>query len=154
MFGVVPKVLWSKTDPSDDNNRIEMAARVLLILFEDRRILVDVGIGHKFPPKYQEFYRLDYSRYTLKTSLAQHQVHPEEITDVVLTHCHFDHAAGSIEYVGEKIRATFPRATYYVQKGHWEWALNPTEKDRGSFLFLKENLEPVKNAGDLKLVDG
>lgn len=154
MFGVVPKALWSKTDASDDNNRIEMAARVLLVLFEDRKILVDVGVGHKFPPKYQEFYRLDYSRYTLKSSLAQQQVHPEEITDVVLTHCHFDHAGGSTEYASEKIQATFPNATYYVQKCQWEWALNPTEKDRGSFLFLKENLDAVKNAGHLKLVDG
>ena len=78
MFGVVPKALWSKTDPSDDDNRIHLALRVLLVLFEDRKILVDVGIGHKFPPKYQDYYRLDYSRYSLKASLAQHQVHPGE----------------------------------------------------------------------------
>jgi glyoxylase-like metal-dependent hydrolase (beta-lactamase superfamily II) len=154
MFGVVPKTLWSKTDSSDEQNRIHLAARVLLVLLEDRKILVDVGIGHKFPPKYQEYYRLDYSRYTLKSSLAQHQIHAEEITDVVLTHCHFDHAAGSTEYVGEKIQATFPKATYYVQRSHWEWALNPTEKDKGSFLFLKDNLDPIKNLERLKLLDG
>src|SRR5262245_43562856 len=114
MFGVVPKALWSKTNPSDDQNRIDLAARVLLVLLEDHKILVDVGIGHKFPPKYQAYYGLDYSRYTLKSSLAQHQIHADEITDVVLTHCHFDHAAGSTELAGEKIQPTFPKATYYV----------------------------------------
>jgi glyoxylase-like metal-dependent hydrolase (beta-lactamase superfamily II) len=154
MFGVVPKALWSKTNPSDDQNRIELAARALLVLFENRKILVDVGIGHKFPAKYRDFFQLDYSVYTLKSSLAQYGILPQEITDVVLTHCHFDHAAGATEYIGEKPQPALPQATYYLQKCHWEWALAPSEKDRGSFLFLKENLGPIEAVGKLRLLDG
>jgi len=154
MFGVVPKALWTRTNPSDEQNRIEMAARVLFVLCGERKILVDMGIGHKFPPKYREFFQLDYSNFTLKNSLAQHQVHPEEITDVVLTHCHFDHAAGATEYFGESLQPTFPGAVYYLQRKHWEWALHPSEKDRGSFLFFEENLRPVEAAGQLRLLDG
>ena len=152
MFGVVPKTLWSKTNPSDEQNRIEMAMRVLLIFFEDRKILVDVGAGHKFPPKLQEIYGIDHTRFTLKGSLAQHHVNPEEITDVVLTHCHFDHVGGATEFLGETLKLTFPEATHYVQQSHWDWALNPSEKDRAS--FLKENLEPLQKSGKLKILNG
>jgi len=154
MFGVVPKTLWSRTNPSDDQNRIELAARALLVFFENRKIVVDVGVGHKFPPKYRDFFQLDYSVHTLKSSLAEYQILPEEITDVILTHCHFDHAAGATEYVGDQSRPTFPRATYFLQKAHWKWALAPSEKDRGSFLFLKENLGPIEAADRLKLLEG
>jgi glyoxylase-like metal-dependent hydrolase (beta-lactamase superfamily II) len=154
MFGVVPKAIWARTNPSDEQNRIEMAARVLLVLCGERKILVDVGIGHKFPSKQREFFQLDYSHFTLKNSLAQHQVHPEEITDVVLTHCHFDHAAGATEYCGDSLQPAFPRAVYYLQRKHWEWALHPSEKDRGSFLFFEENLRPIEAAGQLRLLDG
>jgi glyoxylase-like metal-dependent hydrolase (beta-lactamase superfamily II) len=152
MFGVVPKTLWSKTNPSDEKNRIDMAMRVLLIFFEDRKILVDVGAGHKFPPKLQAIYGLDHTRFTLKGSLAQHHVNPEEITDVVLTHCHFDHVGGATEFLGETLTLTFPAATHYVQRSHWDWALNPSEKDRAS--FLKENLEPLQKSGKLKILNG
>jgi glyoxylase-like metal-dependent hydrolase (beta-lactamase superfamily II) len=154
MFGVVPKTLWSRTNPSDDKNRIQMAARVLLIASEERKILVDVGIGHKFPPKYQEIYHLDYGQYSLRGSLAQHGISPEEITDVILTHCHFDHAGGSTELVGDTLKPTFPAATYYVQRSHWDWALRPSEKDHGSFLFFNENVGPVEASGKLKILNG
>lgn len=152
MFGVVPKTLWSQEKPSDEKNRIEMSMKVLLILYEDRKILVDVGAGHKFPPKLQEIYGLDYRRFTLDRSLQEHRVQPEEITDVILTHCHFDHVGGAIERAGESLQLTFPNATHYVQESHWSWALNPSEKDRAS--FFKENLEPLKQSGRLRILPG
>lgn len=152
MFGVVPKTLWSKAKPSDEKNRIEMAMKVLLIFFEDRRILVDVGAGHKFAPKQQEIYGLDYSRYTLKDSLLRMGLHPEDVTDVVLTHCHFDHVGGATQFSGERLQLTFPNAAHHVQESQWQWALQPSEKDRAS--FLKENIEPLRSSGRLRLVKG
>ena len=152
MFGVVPKTLWSQAKPSDEKNRIEMSMKVLLILYEDRKILVDAGAGHKFPPKLQEIYGLDYQRFSLKTSLQAHRLQPVDITDVILTHCHFDHVGGATERDGEVLQLTFPKATHYVQDSHWNWALSPSEKDRAS--FLKENLEPLKQSGRLKILPG
>src|SRR5262249_12527121 len=108
MFGVVPKTLWSQVKPSDEKNRIEMAMKVLLILFEDRKVLVDVGAGHKFPQKLLEIYGLDYEHFTLKQSLQGHHLRPEDITDVILTHCHFDHVGGATERSGELLQLTFP----------------------------------------------
>jgi glyoxylase-like metal-dependent hydrolase (beta-lactamase superfamily II) len=152
MFGVVPKTLWSQSKPSDDKNRIEMSMKVLLMLYEDRRILVDAGAGHKFSQRLQEIYGLDYRRFTLKQSLQEHRLQPEDITDVILTHCHFDHVGGATERDGEALRLTFPNATHYVQHSHWQWALSPSEKDRAS--FLKENLEPLKQSARLKILPG
>src|SRR5262245_30695014 len=152
MFGVVPKTLWSQEKPSDEKNRIEMSMKVLLIFYEDRKILVDAGAGHKFAPKLQEIYGLDYQRFTLKQSLQQHRVRPEDITDVILTHCHFDHVGGATERVGERLQLPFPSATHYIQASHWEWALHPSEKDRAS--FLKEDLEPLALSGRLKILPG
>lgn len=152
MFGVVPKTLWSKVKPSDEKNRIEMSMKVLLILFEDRRILVDAGAGHKFAARQQEIYGLDYRRFNLKDSLQQHGVQPEHVTDVVLTHCHFDHVGGATELVRDRPCLTFPNATHYVQKTHWDWALNPSEKDRAS--FLRENLEPLAKSRQLRILPG
>jgi glyoxylase-like metal-dependent hydrolase (beta-lactamase superfamily II) len=144
MFGVVPKTIWSKAKPSDEKNRIEMSMKILLILYEDRKILVDAGAGHKFAPKYHEIYGLDYTRHTLRNSLELLNIHPQQVTDVILTHCHFDHVGGATEFCGESLRLTFPEAIHYVQKSHWEWALQPSERDRAS--FLKENLEPLSRA--------
>lgn len=152
MFGVVPKTLWSRVMPSDEKNRIEMSMKVLLLRFEDRKILVDAGAGHTFPPKLQEIYGLDYRHFTLKQSLTEHRLQPEDITDVILTHCHFDHAGGAAERAGEALQLTFPNATHYVQDRHWSWAFSPTEKDRGS--FLRETLEPLKQSGRLKILPG
>jgi glyoxylase-like metal-dependent hydrolase (beta-lactamase superfamily II) len=152
MFGVVPKTLWSRAKPSDEKNRIEMSMKVLLIFYEDHRILVDAGAGHKFTSKEQEIYGLDYSQYTLKDSLKRQGIRPEEVTDLVLTHCHFDHMGGVTEFVGERLELTFPNATHYVQGTHWAWALQPSEKDRAS--FRKENLEPLKRSNRLKVLVG
>ena len=152
MFGVVPKTLWNQTNPSDENNRVELAMRVLLVLFEDRKILVDVGAGEKYSPKQQKIFKWDNRESDLKKSLRQHGIRPEEVTDVVLTHCHFDHAGGGTEFRGRQLQLTFPRAIYYVQAKHWEWALNPTERDRGS--FLKEDIEPLQNHDQLRIIPG
>ena len=152
MFGVVPNTMWSQVKASDEKNRIEMSMKVLLILYEDRKILVDVGAGHKFPTKLQEIYGLDYRRFTLKQSLQEIRLQSEDITDVILTHCHFDHVGGATEWDGEALKLTFPNATHYVQDSHWQWALSPSEKDRAS--FLKENLEPLRQSNRLKILPG
>lgn len=152
MFGVVPKVIWSKSNPADAQNRIELALRVLLLISADRVILVDTGIGDKFPPKFTEMYDIDHSRFSLVTSLQQHGLTPADVTDVVLTHLHFDHAGGATCREGEQIVPTFPQARYHVQRKNWEWAQNPTEKDRAS--YLPENFIPLHEHGQLHLVEG
>ena len=152
MFGVVPKTLWSKNNPSDEYNRINLASRSLLIFYEDRKILVDVGCGHKFPEKQQKIYNLDYSKYSLKNSLSKFNLEVIDITDVILTHFHFDHAGGATQYNKNNLELTFPSATYFIQKSQWERALNPSEKDRGS--YHQEDIEPFQNNPQLKILDG
>jgi glyoxylase-like metal-dependent hydrolase (beta-lactamase superfamily II) len=152
MFGIVPKTIWSKLNPSDDENRIDLALRVLLIMGNKRNILVDNGIGTKFSEKYKEIYKIDHSKYNLDSSLKRFNLETKDITDVILTHLHFDHAGGSTYKEDGELKLTFPNATYYVQKANYEWALNPNEKERGS--YLKENFVPVLEKGKLQLVEG
>jgi glyoxylase-like metal-dependent hydrolase (beta-lactamase superfamily II) len=152
MFGVVPKTLWSRTNPSDERNRIHLAMRALLILHEDRRILVDVGCGHKFSDKLKDIYGLDHSQFTLEGSLAAHRIHPEDITDVILTHFHFDHAGGATHYQGDRLKLSFPSATHYIQRSQWERALKPSEKDRGS--YMRMDIEPFRGHSQLKILEG
>jgi glyoxylase-like metal-dependent hydrolase (beta-lactamase superfamily II) len=152
MFGVVPKPLWAKTNPPDDRNRIELAARALLITGNGKRILVDNGNGTKFTDKQVDIYRLDMSRFDLLTSLSQYGLKPADITDVILTHLHFDHAGGSTFRENNEIRPTFPNARYYVQKDHWKQANNPTEKDRGS--FMQDDFLPLHALGILEFIEG
>jgi glyoxylase-like metal-dependent hydrolase (beta-lactamase superfamily II) len=150
MFGVVPKTLWSKATPADEKNRIQLAARNMLLRSEKRTILVDNGNGDKWSDKLREIYSI--GEYTLEHSLAAQGVKVEDITDVVLTHLHFDHAGGSTKTVNGKIVPRFPNATYHVQKDNLKWAQNATEKDRAS--YLKENFEPLLAEGVLKTIDG
>ena len=152
MFGVVPKTLWNQSNPSDEKNRVELAMRVLLVLYKDRKILVDVGAGEKYSSKQQEIFRWDNGKSDLKKSLRHHGISPEQVTDVVLTHCHFDHAGGGTEFRDHQTLLTFPRATYYVQDKHWQWALNPTDRDRGS--FLKEDIEPLQKSDQIRTIPG
>ena len=152
MFGIVPKPLWSKLNTSDDENRIEMALRSLLIMDDKRKILVDTGIGTKFSEKYQEIYKIDQSKYNLASSLEKHNLEANDITDVILTHLHLDHVGGAVYKEGNKHKLTFPNAAHYVQKKHHEWALKPAEKDKGS--FIREDFEPIEDEGKLRLVDG
>lgn len=152
MFGVVPRVLWMKTNPPDERNRITMAARALLILGNGRKILVDNGNGNKFTEKLIDIYRLDHSQYDLNSSLKQYGLTPNNITDVILTHLHFDHAGGSTIKENGVLKPAFANAKYYVQKAHWQQALNPTEKDRAS--FMPDDYLPLREHGVLELVDG
>jgi glyoxylase-like metal-dependent hydrolase (beta-lactamase superfamily II) len=152
MFGIVPKPIWSKFHPADDRNRIELAMRVLLIRDGKRNILVDVGIGTKLSPKLVDIYRVDHERFSLKSSLRGLGLETDDITDVILTHLHFDHAGGATERLGADLRPTFPKAKYYVQKSHWHLALKPTAKDRGS--FMSDDYVPLHEAGRLELVEG
>lgn len=153
MFGVVPKNLWSKVyHPGDEQNRIPMAARCLLLTSAHKKILVDTGCGSKLSEKLQKIYNLDYSKHTLLDSLSAAGVQADEITDVILTHLHFDHAGGTTHLENGQAVPSFPNAKYYVQKDHLDWARNPTEKDRAS--FFKDNWEPMIGAGMMEILDG
>ncbi len=152
MFGIIPKPLWQKAHPTDDRNRIELAARSLLLKGDGRVILVDNGNGSKFTDKQIDIYRLDTSRNDLFRSLRNLGVSPEEVTDVLLTHLHFDHAGGSTVRAGKELVPAFPKARYCVQKAHWDQAMHPTEKDRGS--FMPDDFMPLFHAGVLDFIDG
>jgi glyoxylase-like metal-dependent hydrolase (beta-lactamase superfamily II) len=152
MFGVVPRPLWEKTNPPDERNRIAMAARALLLVGDGRNILVDTGNGDKFDQKFGSIYKMESSQNTIAASLAQHHLTRADITDVILTHLHFDHAGGATCREGERVVPAFPNATYYVQRSHWEAALHPTERDRAS--FLPSDYMPLHDAGVLRFVEG
>lgn len=154
MFGVVPKTLWTKAYHSGDElNRIDMTARSLLLRGNGRTMLIDTGCGHKMSDKLMSIYRVDYTRASVNQSLEMQGISPEEITDVILTHLHFDHVGGAttISPTGEII-PTFPNATYHVQKEQLLWAQSPTEKDRAS--FMPENWDPLIANGMLNIIDG
>ena len=152
MFGVVPKVLWQKKKPPDDRNRIRMCTNLLLVKGGGRTILIDTGNGRKFDDKFKDIYAIDYADNDLDRSLSDHGLSRSDITDVIITHLHFDHAGGCTELneSGQAVPA-FPRAKYYVMKRHYEWALNPEAKDRAS--YLEENYKPLLEAGQLVLLD-
>ncbi|MCS7176661.1 MAG: MBL fold metallo-hydrolase [Candidatus Kapabacteria bacterium] len=154
MFGVVPKPLWEKAyHPADPMNRIPMAARALLIRWDSHAVLVDTGNGSKMSEKQRQIYAIDSSQYSLERSLSYLGLSPEDITAVILTHLHFDHAGGSTYYspTGELL-PTFPKARYYVQRDHLLAARHPTEKDRAS--FIPEDFEPLASLGLLELLEG
>jgi len=152
MFGVVPRTLWSKANPPDDRNRIAMAARALLLVGHGKKILVDVGNGTKYDEKLRLIYGFDNHDADLLSSLKQHGLGPGDITDVILTHLHFDHAGGSTVIVDGKAKPTFPKAQYYVQREHWRGAINPTERDRAS--FFPHDYLPLDQSGQLVFVEG
>lgn len=152
MFGVVPQSLWRKTNPPDELNRIEMVTRSLLIVGGEKKILVDTGNSPKMSQKLKDIYKIDTTSTNLISSLQKQNITPGDITDVILTHLHFDHAGGSTYNDAGIFKPTFPNAKYYVQKEHWNWALNPTDRDRAS--FFKEDFLPLKEFGVLELVEG
>lgn len=152
MFGSVPKPLWSRTHPADERNRIELAMRCLLLEGHGRRVLVDVGVGDKFPPKLTDIYRIEHDRHTLAGALAAAGLAPGDITDVVLTHLHFDHAGGATRREGERIVPAFPRARCWVQARNLENARRPNPRERAS--YMAENFEPLAEAGALGTWDG
>lgn len=152
MFGVVPKPLWERTNPPDEKNRIQLAARALLLIGDDRKILVDVGNGNKYSDKLRAIYKFDTTHADIVSSLRNHNLTPAEITDVILTHLHFDHAGGSTVHENGETKPTFPNATYYVQREHWEAANTPTERDRAS--FFPDDFVPLLRHGQLEFTEG
>ena len=150
MFGVVPKSIWNKINPSDENNMCNWALRCLLIEDGNRLILVDNGIGEKQDEKFFSYYYL-HGDDTLDTSLAKYGFTKDDITDVFLTHLHFDHCGGSIVRSGEKLIPAFKNATYWSNKTHWDWAVHPNDREKAS--FLKENILPIKESGQLKYIE-
>ncbi len=152
MFGIIPKPLWSKFNPADEQNRVTLHARNLLLASDSRKILIDTGIGSDWDEKFKQIYRLDQSELTLSDSLNKLKIKPEDITDVLLTHLHFDHTGGSTFLKNGNWIPTFPNAKYYIQKKHFEWAINPTERDRGS--FIQNRFLPLHNEGLLNFIDG
>jgi len=152
MFGIVPKLLWSKINPPDELNRIELATRSLLILSNEKKILIDNGNGTKFSKKQVDIYNLNMSQFDIISSLRKYGLQTKDITDVILTHLHFDHTGGSTYRENGILKPTFPNAKHYVQKSQWEQALNPTEKDRGS--YMPNDFLPLKDYNVLEIVDG
>jgi glyoxylase-like metal-dependent hydrolase (beta-lactamase superfamily II) len=153
MFGVVPRNLWSKAySESDTQHRIPLAARPLLVEWDDRKMLIDTGNGDKWNDKMSALYNIDLSASNMKNALKQHNLSPADITDVLLTHLHFDHSGGSTSIVDGSAVPTFPNAKYYVQKDHYHWALKPSDKDRAS--FLPENYVPLSEHGVLNFLEG
>ncbi|MBN2615291.1 MAG: MBL fold metallo-hydrolase [Bacteroidales bacterium] len=152
MFGVVPKVMWSKVYPADENNLANWAMRCLLIEDGDRKILIDNGIGDKQGENFLKHYYLN-GEETLESSLEKAGVKPEDITDMVLTHMHFDHCGGSVKYTEDRsgFALTFPNATYWTSRQQYEWAINPNRREKAS--FLKENILPIEESGHLKLIE-
>ncbi len=151
MFGIIPKPLWVKTNPADELNRVTLSTRNLLLISEDKKILIDTGMGNKWDEKSRNIYRID-PTIELEQTLELNGVKAGEITDVLLTHLHFDHTGGSTKEVNGKLIPAFPNARYFVQKKNFEWALNPSDRDKGS--YIKENFEPLVKEGVLNLIDG
>ncbi len=153
MFGIVPKPLWSQRIAPDEKNRIPLHTRCLLLEGDDRLILVDVGVGDIFAgTKYEDIYAIDHEYATLDRSLASCGFERADVTDVILTHLHFDHCGGATREANSGRTVTFPTATYHVQREHWNWATAPNPKENGS--FLQRTFTPIEEAGQLHLVDG
>ena len=150
MFGVVPKAIWNRTNPADENNLCTWAMRCLLVEDGDRLILIDTGIGDKQDEKFFSHYYL-HGDATMDKSLAAKGFHRDDITDVFLTHLHFDHVGGAVKRVGNKLIPAFKNAFYWSNKDHWEWAVNPNEREKAS--FLKENILPIQDSGQLRFID-
>ena len=149
MFGVVPKSIWQKTNPADHNNCIDIATRCLLIEEGDRLILVDTGMGNKQSDKFYKYY-YRWGNHNLKDSINKAGFSLSDVTDVFLTHLHFDHVGGATLRKNHNIETTFMNANYWTNKNHWNWAISPNAREKAS--FLEENLKPLESSGQLKFV--
>jgi glyoxylase-like metal-dependent hydrolase (beta-lactamase superfamily II) len=152
MFGVVPKSLWQRTNPTDEKNLIDMSMRCMLIEEGDRLTLVDTGVGDKQSEKFFSYYFL-FGGYSLDASLAKQGFHRNDITDVFLTHLHFDHCGGSIQWNKDRTgyEPAFKNAKFWSNESHWNWAANPNAREKAS--FLKENINPIQESGQLNFID-
>jgi len=152
MFGIVPKALWERRIPSDDMNRIPLHMRCLLLESSDKLILIDNGLGDKYSDRFAELYAIDDAEMNLENSLLTAGFSKEDVTDVILTHLHFDHCGGSTARRGGRLETTFPNAQYLVQQGHWDWASESNVREKAS--FLEENMQPLTESGQLTLIEG
>lgn len=152
MFGVVPKSIWNKTNPADANNMIELATRSLLIEDGNRLILIDTGMGNKQSEKFFGYYHL-FGAYSLEQSLKEKGFSKDDITDVFMTHLHFDHCGGSVDWNADKTgyRPAFKNAKYWTNQSHWQWATKPNAREKAS--FLQENILPLQEAGQLNFIN-
>jgi glyoxylase-like metal-dependent hydrolase (beta-lactamase superfamily II) len=150
MFGVVPKSIWQKTNPADENNLCTWALRCMLIVNGDRKILIDTGMGNKQDAKFFSHYHPSETK-TIAEALAVHGFSTDEITDVLLTHLHFDHVGGAVNIENGALTLALPNATYWVSAPHWETSMQPNRREKAS--FLKENILPLKESGQLKLIE-
>ena len=151
MFGVVPKSIWNKTNPADSNNMIDIAARCLLIENGNKLTLIDTGMGNKQSDKFFSYYHL-WGNDTLETSLKKAGFQMNDITDVFMTHLHFDHCGGGVERNSDKTgyETVFKNANYWSNKNHWNWATKPNKREKAS--FLEENILPIEASGQLKFL--
>ena len=151
MFGVVPKTIWNKTNPADANNLIDIAARCLLIEEGNKLILIDTGMGNKQSEKFFGYYSL-WGSHSMDKSLTKHGFHRDDITDVFMTHLHFDHCGGSVIWNADKTgyELAFKNAKYWSNENHWEWATKPNPREKAS--FLSENILPMQESGQLNFV--
>lgn len=152
MFGIIPKPLWERKIPADERNRIPLHMRCLLLEGAGRVILIDAGLGDTYDRKFADIFAVDHDYAELRRSLREVGVRPEEVTDVVLTHLHFDHCGGCTTRREGRLQLTFPNARHHVQRTHWDWARSPNRREQGS--FLDENLEPLAASEQLHLADG
>lgn len=152
MFGVVPKTIWNKTNPADANNLIDIAARCMLIEDGNRLILIDTGMGNKQSDKFFGYYSL-WGDFSLDKSLAKYGFHRDDITDVFMTHLHFDHCGGSVNWNKDQsgYEVAFKNATFWSNENHWEWATKPNAREKAS--FLSENILPMQESGQLKHIN-
>ncbi len=151
MFGVVPKTLWNRTNPADSNNQIDIAARSLLIEDGNRLTLIDTGMGNKQSDKFFSYYN-KWGDFSIDSSLAKYGFHKNDITDVFLTHLHFDHCGGCIQWNKDRTgyEPVFKNAKFWSNKAHWQWAITPNNREKAS--FLKENLMPMEETGQLNFI--
>lgn len=152
MFGVVPKSLWSRTNPADNNNMIDIAARSLLVEDGNRLILIDTGMGNKQSEKFFNYY-YQWGDYSIDSSLDKLGFHRDDITDVFMTHLHFDHCGGSVQWNKDRTgyEPAFKNAIFWTNENHWNWATKPNPREKAS--FLKENLLPMQESGQLKFIN-
>jgi len=151
MFGVVPKTIWNKTNPADENNLIDIAARCLLIEEGNRLILIDTGMGNKQSDKFFGYYSL-WGSHSLDGSLAKYGFHRDDVTDVFMSHLHFDHCGGSVNWNADKTgyEVAFKNAKYWTNDNHWDWATKPNAREKAS--FLSENILPMQESGQLHFI--
>ncbi len=152
MFGVVPKTIWNRTNPADNNNLIDIAARCLLVENGNRLTLIDTGMGDKQSDKFFGYYSL-WGDHSIDKSLKQHGFHRDDITDVFMTHLHFDHCGGSVIWNKDRTdyEVGFKNATFWSNEDHWNWATKPNDREKAS--FLKENILPMQESGQLKFIE-